>query len=282
MAQMKFLSPAKINLFLQVVGKRSDGYHELISLMTCVSLYDILTFDFSAKNTRITCSHPQVPEDESNLVLKAVRVFEQAYDRCGQIDINLAKNIPVAAGLGGGSSNAAAVLAVLNRYYGYPFTSGQLSAMGLTIGADVPFFLFNKPALVSGIGEKITPYERVGVYHVLLINPGIQVSTAWVYRNVNLGLTKCKQKLNTFLFNGHGFDAENHLCNDLETVTASAHHEIGKAKEALLMHGAIGSLMSGSGPTVFGLFSDLTKARKAEQVLSQNDKWQLFLADIIV
>jgi 4-diphosphocytidyl-2-C-methyl-D-erythritol kinase len=153
--------------------------------------------------------------------------------------------------------------------------------MGLSIGADVPFFIFKKPAIASGIGEKLEAYQGLEKLKILLVFPGFGVSTGEVYKSLNLGLTKYKNKLRYTLLNNHSFDPRYHLCNDLETVVASKYPAIIAAKEALIDHGALGALMSGSGPTVFGLFSDFDKAIKAGRILSQNDKWQIYHADML-
>jgi len=279
---MEILSPAKINLFLHVTGKRPDGYHELITLMCCVGLYDSVTIDPGLKEISITCSDPKVPEDETNLAFKAASLFFKTLNKPEGVKISIKKNIPVGAGLGGGSSNAASVLSALNRYYDFPFSQDELISMGLSIGADVPFFIYRKPAIATGIGENLKAYERISKFHVLLVYPGFSVSTAEVYNNLNLGLTKCPKKLNYRSFIEQDFDIECHLCNDLETVAESRYPDIPAAKKALLSHGARGALMSGSGPTVFGLFSAADKAQRANQSLSQNDKWQIFLVDMLV
>ena len=278
---MKILSPAKINLFLHVTGKRPDGYHDLITLMCCIGLYDTVKIDFGLKEISVTCSDPKVPEDETNLAFKAARLFYKTLNKPEGVYISIEKNIPVGAGLGGGSSNAASVLLALNRYYGFPFSQDELIAMGLSIGADVPFFIYRKPALVSGIGENLKPYERISKFYILLIYPGFSVSTAEVYNNLNLGLTKCQKEFKNQSFMEHNFDGARHLCNDLETVVESRYPDISLAKKALMSQGAIGALMSGSGPTVFGIFSAADKAQRAKQFLSQNDKWRIFLVDML-
>jgi 4-diphosphocytidyl-2-C-methyl-D-erythritol kinase len=278
---MRILSPAKINLFLKITGKRPDGYHELVSLMCCVGLYDTVSLTPDVQETSVSCSHPDVPENETNLAFVAASLFFNTLNINESVKISIEKQIPVAAGLGGGSSNAAAVLLGLNRYYGYPFSQDKLMSMGLLIGADVPFFIFQRPALVSGIGEKLEAYQGLENLKILLIFPGFGVSTAKVYKNLNLGLTKCKKKLKSFFLSKQSFDPGCHLCNDLETAAASMYPGIFTVKEALLRHGALGALMSGSGSTVFGLFYDSDKALKANNALAENDKWQLYLVDMM-
>ncbi|GBC62184.1 4-(cytidine 5'-diphospho)-2-C-methyl-D-erythrito l kinase [Desulfonema ishimotonii] len=278
---MEVLCPAKINLFLHVTGRRPDGYHDLFSLMAPVSLCDRLTLRFGVPETGLTCDHPLVPENETNLAWRAADLFFTALGQYAPVHIGIDKQIPVAAGLGGGSSNAASVLMALNRHYGHPFSREHLMRMGLSLGADVPFFIFGKPAIATGIGEKLVPYENVIHYHVLLIAFEFSVSTAGVYKNLNLGLTNCKKIIKSFSLKKQGFDVAHYLCNDLETVTASDYPDIILAKKSLVDHGAKGALMSGSGPTVFGLFSDAETAEKTGRSLSQNGKWAVYLANLI-
>ncbi len=283
---MKLLSPAKINLFLAVTGKRPDGYHELYMLMCAVSLYDTITLIFNpqsrSQKINIFCDATDVPSDESNLAHKAACLFFKKMGVRDSVDIFIEKNIPTGAGLGGGSSNAAALLSGLNQHYGFPFSREKLMEMGVTLGADVPFFIFGKPAIATGIGEKIEAYKGLSPFKVLLIYPGFSVSTASVYKNFSLGLTTCKKKIINLPFKDSVFNPECHLCNDLETVTASLYPEITEIKSLLCEHGAQGAMMSGSGSAVFGLFSDAETARAAKQNISQNKKWKIFVADMLI
>jgi len=276
---VQILSPAKINLFLHVSGKRSDGYHDIVSLMCCVSLYDVISLDFGGGITSVTCTDPEIPCDERNHALKAAYLFLRKFRKNEAIRIHIEKRIPAGAGLGGGSSNAAAVLSCLNRYFGNPFSVKEIMTMGLEIGADVPFFLFKKPALATGIGEKLKEYPLKVPYKILIVYPGFGVLTKEVYNNLNLRLTNCKNKLKK-LASVQEFDAKL-LCNDLESVTVSKYPEINEVKEAILKQGASGVLMSGSGSSVFGLFSDNDNAIKAENALSQNREWCVFVVDAI-
>lgn len=283
---MKLLSPAKINLCLHVTGRRPDGYHDLFSLMCPVGLYDTLEFDFNADGISVYCDHPDVPNGESNLAHRAARLFLSALAKehgkaAPGVKISLVKHIPVAGGLGGGSSNAAAVLSALNRYYDHPFSQPALHRMALSIGADIPFFLLGQPAIATGVGEVLRPVYNLLKFHVLLINPGFHVSTASVYNNLNLGLTN-NQKLNKEqFFRARRLDPARYLWNDLESVTASKFPEIREIKNLLVANGADGALMTGSGPTVFGLFYDVTVAQNAYGALSHHPTWRLFLAESI-
>ena len=282
---MKILSPAKINLFLHVCGKRPDGYHELFSLMCRVTLFDEIVLQIGAgKTIEIDCSHPQVPADDTNLAHRAAHLFQNRMGSARGIKIRLHKNIPVAAGLGGGSSNAASVLMALNTYYEHPFSRKQLMEMGLLLGADVPFFIFQKPAVATGIGEKLTAFEGALPYKILLLNHSVNVSTAETYQNLNFGLTNDQKNPTNDCLKLTRFDPAHHLSNDLERVTVAKYPEIGLAKEKLLSLGAIGALMSGSGPTVFGLFDNVETAKSARQrLMTDMDKdTQIFLVDPIL
>jgi 4-diphosphocytidyl-2-C-methyl-D-erythritol kinase len=278
---MKIKSPAKINLFLHVSGKRPNGYHDIYSLMCGIALYDILTLDFQPTGISVTCSHPAVPEDDTNIAYRAAKCFLDAMNCPGGVGIGIEKHIPVAAGLGGGSSNAASVLLAMNSHFGLPFSNRVLASLAVTLGADVPFFLYQKPALATGVGENLTFFTGIQPYPTVVIYPEIRVSTADVYNNLNLGLTNCEQKLNSLPLN-EVFNPIHHLCNDLETVTIPWYPEIADIKKTLLDQGAIGSLMSGSGPSVFGVFSDSDQAKKAYKNLVGNQRWQCFYTHILV
>ncbi len=274
------LSPAKINLYLAITGKRADGYHELLSLFCPITLYDTVTLTFGETDIRVSCNHPDVPDNEGNIAYRAAKLF---FGRLGKNDgvmIRIDKQIPVAAGLGGGSSNAATVLVSMNEYYNYPFSQKELGEIGLKIGADVPFFIFGKPALASGIGEKLESVGRIKPYKILVIFPGFGVSTADIYKNLNLRLTNCKKKLNNSCFKDSDIDAAQCACNDLESVTEVLYPEISEIKQRLMTYGAKAALMSGSGSSVFGLFSDISEAERAFRVLSAHSRWQCYLTDM--
>ena len=288
---MQILSPAKINLFLHITGRRADGYHNLLSLMCGISLYDDITLTpGSHPGIAMRCDHRAVPEDHTNLAYRAAALFFSKLgrrpalplsDSAEGVRITIEKNIPVAAGLGGGSSNAATVLATLNQLFGHPFSSAFLVNMGLSLGADVPFFLLGRPAIAAGIGERLTPYVKLKDYTILLVCPELSVSTAWVYKNLNLRLTKCEKKLKNFLFGRPVFKAGQHLCNDLESVTAGRYPEILQIKEKLMELNARGALMSGSGPAVFGIFREPDRAEAAYDVLARKGKWRVFITKIL-
>lgn len=286
---MKILSPAKINLFLQVKGRRPDGYHELVTLMSPISLYDVMTFNFETEGISVGCDSPDVPDNEDNLAFKAASLFfnrlpvaHRDHPGSGGVSIFIEKQIPVAAGLGGGSSNAGRTLLLLNQFYGKPFSAVEMNHMGLAIGADVPFFLQEKPAVATGIGECLEAYGGLQVVPMVVVCPDIPVSTAAVYKKLNLGLTNCGKKLRNFFSDTSTFDFKRYLCNDLETVAISEYPVISDIKRQLLRAGADAALMSGSGPAVFGIYSDSRKARRACERLSAHYRWRLFMAETLV
>jgi len=279
---MRLLSPAKINLFLHIIGKRADGYHDLVTLMCCVGLYDTISLDFEAKEISVACTHPLVPQDHTNLAYRAAKNFLDHLNRKEGVRITIEKQIPIGAGLGGGSSNAATVMLGLNRFYGHPFSRETLIRLGAAIGADVPFFIDQKPAVATGMGEILEPYSGLRSCTVIVVFPGFSVSTAEMFKNINLRLTKCMEKTNISSFKNKEFDIQRHLCNDFEEMAEQKYPEITAVKDVLLKNGAIGALMSGSGSAVYGLFRDRDSTAKAYRALSRHGSWQVFVADVIL
>ena len=271
-------SPAKINLCLSVLGKRPDGYHEVEMVMQMVGLYDEVTVSLAGAGITVSCDTGAVPGGEGNIAWKAAREILTAAGSGSGLSVAIKKNIPVAAGLGGGSGNAAAVLAGANRLLGAGFGASRLAEIGARIGMDVPFFFFGPTALARGRGELVTPLLPAPPCWVLLANPGFETSTAWVYKNINLGLTKkvdCTKIARLTVRN-----LAEGLHNDLETVTSDAHPVISRIEEALLAQGALGARMSGSGPTVFGIFETESACRAAAVNLS-HEGWRLFPVNIL-
>ena len=284
---MELKCPAKINLFLAVTGRRPDGYHDLLTLFCRVGIYDWVRLEKGPAGISVSCRHPDVPETMANIAHKAASLFYQMLAGVNRtatpsLKITIDKHIPVGAGLGGGSSNAASVLMGLNRMHGLPFSDQALMAAGCSLGADVPFFIYKKPAVARGIGDELTAYKGLAPYWVVLVNPGIPVSTGEVYKNLNLGLTKCEQKLNCLLFEKDAFRVDQHMCNDLEPVTESLCGQILLIKEDLYALGALGALMSGSGATVFGLFDTEGSARKAHERLCESKNNHVFITQLLV
>ena len=284
----ELLSPAKINLFLAVTGRRPDGYHELATLMACLDLYDRIALRYEGDDIHLSCNAPGIPRGESNLAFRAARLFQATYrdqrgfSPFGGLSIHLDKRIPAGAGLGGGSSNAAAVLQALNSHVRDPLSPATLANLALKLGADVPFFLDGRPALATGVGEQLAPWSGLPPYALLVVFPGQGLGTAEIYRDLNLQLTKCEKKLKGFLLKRGIFDVGAHLCNDLEAVAVKRCPVIASIKTELNRLGARGALMSGSGSSVFGLFSSAGEARKARQRFAARADWQVFEANLIV
>ncbi len=259
MQNIKVTAPAKINLNLHVIGRRPDGYHELDSLMARLELADTLTIARRReKGIVVRCPDSDLPENEDNIVWRAARVILEALHRDDGVSITIRKRIPVAAGLGGGSSDAAAVLLGVNRLLGDRLSRQWLLEAAAGIGADVPFFVSGLAAArATGIGEKLAPVHLPEQYRVVLVNPGFAVSTRWVFEKFALTLPD-----NPYILgrkkNGAASDASQprtlHFHNDLEAVTCRKYPELTEIKENILRCGAFAALMSGSGPTVFGLF----------------------------
>lgn len=269
-------APAKINWFLSVLGKREDGYHNISSLMQCISIYDNLTFEQA--DTIEVVSDLDIPPGD-NLVYKAASFLKQYTSYKKGAKIALHKNIPVSAGLGGGSSDAAYTLSGLNRIWGLGLSNRELSTIGAEIGSDVPFFLNSSFAFVEGKGEKITPLKLNNPAIVLLlVKPSISVSTAWAYAyfdKLNIGeLTKKTVDIKLFcqaFLNRDLASLRATLNNDLEKVVIERYPVVGEIKEKLLKNGAIISLMTGSGPTVFSIFESKKAALTAAEKLGFND-----------
>lgn len=268
-----FLSPAKINLFLRVLSKRADGYHEIRSLMQPVSLYDELTIEArEGDSLSVTTDSVDAPGGPQNLAYRAAESLLGTLGVRKSVYIHIKKNIPVGAGLGGGSSNAATVLMALNDMLVADLNEERLMELGAKLGSDVPFFILNGPAIAEGRGEVL---RRVDIpqYAYVLINPGFAVSTAWVYNN--LSLTK-RGEDNILSYSEGSLNDINKLkdalVNDLEEVTLERYPEIATLKKSLTGLGACGALMSGSGPTVFGLFASSNEAKRAFGALVSSRK----------
>lgn len=275
-------SPAKINLFLKVVGKRPDGYHEIITLLSPISLFDTVVLAFHQSTTSVECPHPKVPDGERNLAYQAASLFFDAVSIDDGVAVFIDKVIPVAAGLGGGSSNAAAVLMGLNQHYGSPLTDEELKEIAVKVGADVPFFLLRRAAIAGGIGERLEACKYLPPRSVVLVCPPYEVSTAWVYKNLNLALTNCEKSFKYRYVQEDFFKVTDLLCNDLEQVTASKFPEIKIIERALLDLGAETALMSGSGPSVFGLFTNAQLAENAFDSIRGRKKWETSLVELLV
>lgn len=272
MATLLLSAPAKINYLLDVIAKRPDGYHDLRMIMQRVNLCDQITLTVTdSPEIHVTCSTPGAPNGPKNIAWKAAKAFFDFSNSGKGATIEIRKNIPTAAGLGGGSSDAAAVLMGLNELLETGFSEQKLMDIGRTLGADVPFFIFKETALAEGIGEKLTPVPEMPKCWILLINPGVHVSTAWVYRSLQLTSARELNKLPKFF---ESIDQiASILSNDLEAVTIAAFPIIAEIKSRLMNTGAVGSMMSGSGPTVFGMFKDFASAETARRQITSGTGW---------
>ncbi len=279
---MQLFTPAKINLFLHVIGRRPDGYHDVATLMCPVGIYDRLTLRVGGNRCRIRCAHPQVPENKSNLAARAADRFFRELGRVEGVDIRIDKHIPVGAGLGGGSSNAAAVLKALNRHYGHPFDRRRLMDMGREIGADVCFFIDGRPALATGIGDRLASGPVIAPFQAVVVVPPIHMATESVYKKLNLGLTKFENPLKSIPLKENCFDVHCQLRNDLETVVTREYPVIDAIKTALLDYGALGALMTGSGSGVFGLFTTSRQADDVAELMKSRFEGRIFSADLLV
>jgi 4-diphosphocytidyl-2-C-methyl-D-erythritol kinase len=272
------LSPAKVNLCLRVLRKRADGYHDIASLMQRISLCDEMIFRPAEQGIRVRCPGSSLPENEENIVFRAADAFfKQTPSLPGGIDVTIKKEIPIAAGLGGGSSNAATTLMTLNEIFECHYTTEDLIKIGVTRGADVPFFIFSRTAWAFGIGERLQAADGIPAFSLLLINPRFALSTKMIYQNLNLRLTN-----ETIHYSIPRFctihDVAKGLFNDLETVSIRMHPILADLKNNLMACGALGALMSGSGPTVFGLFEKEEQSIAAEEALAGMNDWSVFRA----
>jgi 4-diphosphocytidyl-2-C-methyl-D-erythritol kinase len=249
-------APAKINLVLEVLRRRSDGYHELRTVMHTLELSDTLLFTPRQAGVLVSCDQPGVPANSGNLAGRAAELFLREYGLKTGVHIHIQKRIPVAAGLGGGSSDAAATLTALCRFWNLPVDYKRLHLLARQLGADVPFLLQGGCALGTGRGDRLFPWPAVPGLWMLVINPGFAVSTPEVYKNLKLPLTRKKNYINLLrpaIMKKNPGKIGSFLFNQLETVTLKMHPEVARIKEVLLAQGATAALMSGSGPTVFGL-----------------------------
>lgn len=273
---------AKINLGLDVISKRPDGYHEVRMIMQTIGLYDKLLMNVTnSPNIKIKTNLPYLPNNENNLVYKAVSLLKDKYQIKQGVYINLKKKIPVSAGLAGGSTDAAAALYGMNRLFDLKLTTKELMDFGVKLGADVPYCIIRGTALSEGIGEKLTPLPPFPQCHVLIVKPNINVSTKLIYENLDLSKIKNHPDIDgiiRFMKQNDLYKAASLFDNVLETVTIKNYPEIQDIKNQMLNYGAIASIMSGSGPTVFGIFDSFEKGKAAFYNFKVTDfGYQVFL-----
>jgi 4-diphosphocytidyl-2-C-methyl-D-erythritol kinase len=272
---------AKINLGLRVLGRRDDGYHEIRTVFQTVTLHDKLTFEATADGRlELTCTDPEIPTDESNLVLRAASALRKRYGVSRGARMMLEKRVPAGGGLGGGSSDAAVTLLALARLWDLKAEARELSELGARLGADVPFFLMGGTALGTGTGTEIAPLEDAPKTHLVVATPAVRVSTAEAYKALGApALTKAEALVNLSVSRTEA-DFPDSLCdvmsNDFEAVVVRLHPEIARVRAALRGAGAARALLSGSGSSVYGIFeSELEAGRAADALGGAEVSWQV-------
>lgn len=269
---MKCFAPAKINLALDVINKRPDGYHNLCMIMQTISLYDEIDIEIADKIS-IDSNKKDIPLNNKNLAWKAAEAFFEYTKINGGCKIFIKKVIPDGAGLGGGSSDAAEVILALNNLYKTNLTPKEMQKIAVKIGADCPFFIVKGCCLAEGIGEILTPLENNCNVNVLIYKPNFSISTKWVYENLNLKNKKTYDlKEDLYLLKDGKTDFfKNKMFNVLEDVSVQKYIEIDNIKTSLINLGADGAMMTGSGSAVFGIFTDEIKAKMALDALKNNN-----------
>ncbi len=275
---------AKINLGLDVLRRREDGYHEVKMVMQTIHLYDQLHLKKIESGIYLETNLGFLPVDESNLAYRAARLMKEKYQIEEGIDIRLNKRIPVAAGMAGGSTDAAGVLYGINELFNLGIKRKELMELGVQIGADVPYCIMRGTALAEGIGEKLTSLPPMVKCPVVIAKPQVSVSTKYVYENLKLDEHTQHPDIDALIQNIRTKDLPaiaGSMGNLLETVTAKKYPEIEKIKELMRENGALNAMMSGSGPTVFGLFDELETAKMAAAIVRQSGlARQVFVTDI--
>lgn len=278
MDKITLLSFAKINLCLYVLGKRKDGFHDIVSVIQAIDLADEMELAKISCGIEIDCDHPGVPSGRTNLAYLAARAF---FDKCNLksgVRIKISKKVLPASGLGGGSSNAAYALKGLNQLYEAGLSREELVELGAKIGSDIPFFFCGGQALAKGRGERVGDIKIFDDYWLVLVNPGLKIRTPWAYRALKMGLTSGGIGVNLrFCRERHSFfSAISSWENHLEVAVCRKYPIIRNIKETLINLGAIKASMSGSGPTVYGLFETQSFAEEVKAKISKGD-WQIEL-----
>ncbi|TCO78734.1 4-(cytidine 5'-diphospho)-2-C-methyl-D-erythritol kinase [Marinisporobacter balticus] len=271
MNEIKVRGRAKINLSLDVLRRKEDGYHEVKMIMQQIDLYDEILLESRENGILLETNCEFIPNNEGNIAYKAAKLMMDTFHIDKGIQIYIHKNIPVAAGLAGGSTDAAAVMIGLNKLWKIGATKKELMDLSIQLGADVPFCILEGAALAEGIGEKLTSIEGLDQW-VVLCKPNISVSTASVYKALDVNHIEKHPETDKILKALENKDVQTvveNLCNVLEPVTEGMHPIVRDIKRKMVAYHALGSLMSGSGPTVFGIYKDYTKAKNAYENLSK-------------
>ncbi len=279
-ADLSLAARAKINLHLAALGRRADGYTEIETIFQTVALSDYIRLRQRPAGIVIRCSDPSIPDGRGNLAYRAAAAFFDRSARLGGVDISIEKRIPVAAGLGGGSSDAAAVLKGLNMIHGLPLSSGELADLAGDLGSDVPFFLQGGTAVGKGRGEKLEPLPDLPPLAVVIIFPGVGISTAKAYGMLSRsGSRDCKEDLKIIVKHiekGDIIGVKNHLRNDLEEGVLKAFPEVFDARLELGRTGADLAMMTGSGSACYGLYRSKERADEAARKLAADKRWMVF------
>ena len=278
MDKIEVRAPAKINLFLKILGKRKDGYHDIFSWFQAVNLFDYLIFDKQETGTTLDIEgREDLLADKSNLIIRAADLMFQRFGLSGGLKIHLKKNIPIAAGLGGGSSDAASTIYAISRLYELNLSSESMMELGLEIGTDLPFFFSSGQAEVTGRGEAIKKIFLPLNYYIYLIHPRLMISTAESYARLNLDLTisnpnikfTCRNNLDDLVGEIKG------IGNDFERLHLNSYPVLGEIMDVLKRTGAVLTRMSGSGPTIFGLYKDMPEREDLQKIIRGD--WQAFV-----
>lgn len=269
MKKLEINAPAKINIGLNILSKRNDGFHNIETVFYPINLFDVLIFTQS-DHFSFTCSNPEVTSSGNNSVLKAIELLEKYSGKKINVEVNLKKNIPIGAGMGGGSSDAAGTLLAMNEFFSLGLNEQKLMELALEIGSDVPFFIKPFASFAESRGEKLTLIKLNITFPILIVNPGIHVSTKWAYENIKPERNEISLKEILDKDEIDFTSINNSVVNDFEDVVFQKHPEIKEVKDLLYKSGALFSLMTGSGSTVFGIFKDMKIIRKVIKKLPSN------------
>lgn len=284
MDSIRLKARAKINLGLDVLGKREDGYHEVRMVMQTIGIYDrLILTKIPEEEIRITSNLAFLPVNENNLIYKAIKLLKDEYHFPGGVSVDLNKFIPVAAGMAGGSTDAASTMFGVNRLFGLNLSMGKMMELGVRLGADVPYCVMRGTALAEGIGEKLTRITPVPHMWILIAKPQINVSTRLVYEQLDMGGIQKHPDIDGII---RAIEAQDvvriaqSMGNVLENVTVPLYPVIETIKQDMLSHGAINAMMSGSGPTVFGIFPDEQTTLACQAFLKKKgDARQVYIAE---
>lgn len=270
---MKIKAYAKINILLDIVGIKENGYHLLEMIMQSIDLYDVIDINKIEKGIKIKCNKSYIPVNNKNIAYKAAELFMKTYGINEGVSINIYKNIPTSAGLGGGSADGAAVLKAMRKIFNVDISNKELEELGVKIGADVPFCVSGGTALCEGIGEIITPMSKFQNKILVVVKPKFGVSTKWVYSEYD-NLNSVKKPETEKILNAVKNDdlklVSSKMANVLEEVTINKYGIIDGIKKDMLKFGALGAMMSGSGPSVFAFFEDSLSAQKCFEKMKEN------------